>query len=130
MATAEQVTDFRSKLIESGWFANVMVEEQTPSPDRRVTVRMTAELKPVESRKPIAAEPPGKKTDRTRPGGDEFNSSMPPPELMMMPPAQPAGNPVQVTPGPSPGGQDAPMPPRGARRGRGAAMPDTTATEL
>ena len=66
MANAEQVTDFRSKLIDSGWFANVMVEEQTPSPDRRVTVRMTAELKPAESRKPIAAEPPGKKPDKSR----------------------------------------------------------------
>ena len=36
MANAGQVSDFRSKLIDSGWFANVMIEEQTPSPDRRV----------------------------------------------------------------------------------------------
>ena len=47
MANAQQVSDFRSKLIDSGWFANVMVEEQTPSPDRRVNVRMTAALKPI-----------------------------------------------------------------------------------
>ena len=31
MANAGQVSDFRSKLIDSGWFTNVMVEEQTPS---------------------------------------------------------------------------------------------------
>ena len=129
MATAEQVSDFRSKLIDSGWFANVMVEEQTPSPDRRVTVRMTAELKPVESRKPIPAEPPGKKTDRTRPGGDVFDSAMPPPEPIMAPPAQPMRSPVQVTPAPPPGGPDMPAPARGVRRGRGAAMPETTTTD-
>jgi hypothetical protein len=129
MASAEQVSDFRSKLIDSGWFANVMVEEQTPSPDRRVAVRMTAQLKPAESRKPIAAEPPGKKTDRSRPAGDEPDFGMPPPEPMMMPPTQPMGSPVQVTPAPPPGGQDTPAPPRGARRGRGATMPETTSPD-
>lgn len=61
LENARQVTDFRSKLIDSGWFTNVIVEEQTPSPDRRVTVRMTAELKPAESRKPLATEQPAGK---------------------------------------------------------------------
>ena len=61
VANAQQVSDFRSKLIDSGWFANVIVEEQTHSPDNRVAVRMTAELKPAESRKPLPAEPPVKK---------------------------------------------------------------------
>ena len=130
MASAEQVSDFRSKLIDSGWFASVMVEEQTPSPDRRVTVRMTAELKPAESRKPIAAEPPGKKTDKSRPGGDEPDFGlMPPPEPMMMPPTQPMGIPLQVTPAPMPGGPDTPAPPRGGRRGRGATQPETASPE-
>ena len=77
LGNTQQVTDFRSKLIDSGWFANVMVEEQTPSPDRRVSVRMTAALKPAESRKPITAEPPGKKTDKPGPG-DEPDFSPPP----------------------------------------------------
>jgi hypothetical protein len=61
--SAQEVSDFRAKLVDSGWFANVIVEEQTPSPDRRMSVRMTAELKPAESRKPLAAELPGKKTE-------------------------------------------------------------------
>ena len=51
------MTDFRSKLIEAGWFSSVVVEEQTPSPDRRVTVRMTAQLKAADSRKPLPEEP-------------------------------------------------------------------------
>jgi hypothetical protein len=126
MANAQQVSDFRSKLIDSGWFANVMVEEQTPQPDRRVIVRMTAELKPAEMRKPLAAEPPGKKTDKSRPGGEEPDSGMPPPETMMMPPVPPMGSPVQVSPATPPGGQDTPPPRRGGRGRRGAAPPDAT----
>jgi hypothetical protein len=129
MANAQQVSDFRSKLIDSGWFANVMVEEQTPQPDRRVIVRMTAELKPAEMRKPLAAEPPGKKTDKSRPGGEEPDSGMPPPETMMMPPPQPMGSPVQVSPATPPGGQDTPPPRRGGRGRRGAAPPDATPSD-
>jgi hypothetical protein len=77
MANNQEVTDFRSKLVDSDWFANVMVEEQAPSPDRRVAVRMSAELKPAESRKVIAAEPPGKKTDKSRSVG-EATATVPP----------------------------------------------------
>ncbi len=56
MGNAQQVTEFRSKLIDAGWFSSVVVEEQTPSPDRRVTVRMTAQLKAADSRKPLPEE--------------------------------------------------------------------------
>jgi len=42
----QQVADFRNKLIESGFFTNVVVEEQVPTPDRqRVNVRMSAQEK-------------------------------------------------------------------------------------
>jgi hypothetical protein len=111
MANAQQVSDFRSKLIDSGWFANVMVEEQAPSPDRRFAVRMTAELKPGESRKPIAAEPPGKKTDGSSPGGGEAAFNVPPPEPMIMPAPQPVGMPAEAAPAPPPDGQDTMTPP-------------------
>jgi hypothetical protein len=60
LGNAQQVTDFRSKLIEAGWFSSVVVEEQTPSPDRRVTVRMTAQLKDAAERKPLPEEKPKK----------------------------------------------------------------------
>jgi type IV pilus assembly protein PilM len=63
MGNAQQVSDFRSKLVDSGWFGNVVVEDQSPTQDRRVDVRMTAELKPVESRKPLPAELPSKKKE-------------------------------------------------------------------
>jgi len=43
----QQVADFRNQLITSGFFTNVVVEEQAPTPDRqRVTVRMSALEKP------------------------------------------------------------------------------------
>ena len=39
----QQVADFRNKLIASGFFTNVVVEEQVPSPDRqKVSVRVSA----------------------------------------------------------------------------------------
>jgi hypothetical protein len=125
MANAQEVSDFRAKLIDSGWFANVMVEEQAPSPDRHVSVRMTAELKAAESRKPLAAEPPGKKTDKSRPGGEGPDLSLPPPEPMIMPPPQPMAIPVEVTPAPPPDGPDTPTPPPGRRRARTPTTPET-----
>ena len=42
----QQVADFRNKLIASGFFTNVVVEEQVPTPDRqKVNVRMSAQEK-------------------------------------------------------------------------------------
>jgi len=125
MGNSQEVTDFRAKLIDSGWFTNVMVEEQAMSPDRRMSVRMTAELRPAEWRKPIAAEPPGKKTDRSHSVGGVPDFNMPPPETMMIPPPQPMAVPVQAAPGPQPGGPDAPTPPSGRRRPRIPTTPDS-----
>lgn len=70
-----QQVDFRTKLLDSGFFSSVVMEEQTPTPDRQnVTVRITAQWKPAESRKPVEQDPP-----RT-------NAPPPPPK----PPAQAA----------------------------------------
>lgn len=42
----QQVADFRNQLIASGFFTNVVVEEQAPTPDRqKVNVRMSAQEK-------------------------------------------------------------------------------------
>ena len=47
----QQVAELRSKMIDSGFFANVGIEEQTPTPDRqKVNVRMSAQWKPTGSR--------------------------------------------------------------------------------
>ena len=47
MQNSQQATDFRAKLIDSGMFGSVSVEEQTPDKNKRnVTVRITGRWKP------------------------------------------------------------------------------------
>jgi hypothetical protein len=47
-----QVAELRSKMIDSGFFASVGIEEQSPSPDRqKFNIRMSAQWKPSGSRK-------------------------------------------------------------------------------
>ena len=54
----QQVVQFRSKLIESGFFSNVAVEEQTMTPDRqKVILRMTAQWKPASARESLKIGP-------------------------------------------------------------------------
>ncbi len=124
LPSTQAVTDFRAKLVDSGWFANVMVEEQSPTPDRRVSARMTADLKPAESRKPLPSEPPGKKRDRPRFLGPAPDFAMPPPQSIMMPSAPPAAPPIELAPQ-TPGGPDAPPPPPRRRRAPRPATPDS-----
>jgi hypothetical protein len=51
LPNAQQVVDFRSRLVDSGFFSSVVVAEQTPGPDRqRVNVRIDAQWKPAEAR--------------------------------------------------------------------------------
>ena len=88
MRNADQVTDFRSKLIASGFFSTVAVEEQALTPDRqKVNVRMTAQWKPVEARAgltngPTADEIERAKTNKPAPGGGGFPPGMMPPGMM------------------------------------------------
>ena len=59
MANSQQVGDFRSKLINSGFFSTVVVEEQTPTPDKqKVVVRITAQWKPPSDGKSPVVESP------------------------------------------------------------------------
>ncbi|HEV7924073.1 MAG TPA: cell division FtsA domain-containing protein [Verrucomicrobiae bacterium] len=126
MPNSQGVTDFRAKLIDTGWFTNVMVEEQAMSPDRRMSVRMTAELRAAQWRKPLPVEPPSTKTDRQRLAGPVPDFNMPPPEpMMMMPQPPPTGVPVQAAPAPPPGGPDTQTPPRVRRRPRIQTTPDS-----
>jgi len=48
----QQVFDFRNKLIDSGFFSNVTVEEQSPAPSfpPKLSVRITAQWKPAQAR--------------------------------------------------------------------------------
>jgi type IV pilus assembly protein PilM len=57
-----QATEFRAKLIDSGFFSTVVVDEQTPTPDQqRLVVRITAQWKPAGARPTLAMDAaPGK----------------------------------------------------------------------
>jgi hypothetical protein len=60
MRDASQVGDLRSKLIRSGLFSTVVVEEQTPTPDKqKVIVRMSGQWNPTAERKQAANERSG-----------------------------------------------------------------------
>ena len=60
MRDAQQVMDFRSKLLDSGFFSSVVVEEQSPSASdkQKLTVRMSGQWK-LGSELPATAEKPG-----------------------------------------------------------------------
>ncbi len=109
MGNAQQVVDFRAKLIKSAFFSAVTIEEETPSPDRqRMTVRILAQCKPAGGRPPVKVEP-------LPPGFIPGGSGMPFPGM------GPGGPPVAFFPG---AGMPGPMPvmpggPEGAMRLRG-----------
>jgi hypothetical protein len=47
MRNSQQATEFRSKLLDSGMFLTVVIDEQTPTPDRqKINVRISARWKP------------------------------------------------------------------------------------
>ena len=93
---SQQVSDYRTKLVESGWFSDVMVEEQSqPEQDHSVNIRMTATLKPVEARKPITTNSVDKAMANGW-GGPDYSGSQPQPMMMPQP------GPAQMTPGDGP----------------------------
>ena len=59
MRDSQQLVQFRSKLLDSGVFGDLVVEEQNPTPDRqKVIVRMSGHWKPIVDRKPAAPAAP------------------------------------------------------------------------
>jgi hypothetical protein len=70
LRNGDQVADFRSKLIASGFFASVTVEEQSPTPDhQKVNIRMTAQWKPLDQLQTLAVGPtPAELSDTNNPG--------------------------------------------------------------
>jgi hypothetical protein len=71
----EQVADFRDKLVASGFFTNVVVEEQAPTPDhQRVNVRLSAREKPTAQLQALAAALP---LDDAKPGTAQDPSALP-----------------------------------------------------
>ena len=85
MRDSQQVGDFRSKLINSGFFSTVVVEEQTPTPDKqKIVVRITGQWKRSGDGKSPAgasARPAAEKarsSAKTVPAEASTNASMPP----------------------------------------------------
>ena len=85
MRDSSQVIDFRSKLVASGFFANVTVEEQTPTPDRqKVTLRISALWKPAAERAQLAIGPTADEIEKAKnkvrdtPGGAPPGMGFPP----------------------------------------------------
>jgi hypothetical protein len=96
----QQVADLRTKLIASGFFGSVAVEEQAPTPDhQKVNVRMTAQWKAPGSRISPPPEPVG---------------TSGPPKSVVIP--MPSGPPPGAMPVPSP------IPPT-IRPGKPGSMP-------
>lgn len=55
MRQPQEVTEFRTKLTESGFFTSVVIEEQSPTPDRqKIQVRISAQIKPLNLRQGLA----------------------------------------------------------------------------
>lgn len=69
---AQQAAAFRSKLIDSGFFADVVLDEQTPVQNQQqVNFRMTAQVLPESLRKPPAPKPSSSSTNN-QPAGMEM----------------------------------------------------------
>jgi Tfp pilus assembly PilM family ATPase len=67
MREPNQAVDFRSKLIDSGFFSSVAVEEQAPSPDRqKLSVRLSAQWKPASAREALAFGPTPEEIEKAK----------------------------------------------------------------
>ena len=85
MQNSQQVGDFRAKLISSGFYSNVVVEEQTPPPqpfEQKVTVRMSAQWKSEAAREAVALGPPPEEFVKLRTAAKEAHFAQPPPMMM------------------------------------------------
>lgn len=85
---ATQVTDFRTKLIGSGFFASVAVEEQAPTPDRqKLNLRISAQWKSVEARAGLTNGPTAEEIEKAKTGGKDTKGggTMPPGMMPGMP---------------------------------------------
>jgi hypothetical protein len=84
----QQVADFRSKIIASGFFANVTIEEQVPTPDRqRVNVRITAQEKPAPQLLSLSVGPTA---DEIGKDGKQSSLGMMPPIVNSVAPTAPS----------------------------------------
>ena len=95
MQNPQQATDFRAKLVESGFFGSVVLEEQTPSPDRQVVIRMSAQVKPGSARDTFLNEPTKAPGTEVKPGSPGRMDAPTPtmPTMTLPPPGSPEPSP-------------------------------------
>jgi Tfp pilus assembly protein PilN len=99
MQNGQQVTDFRAKLIASGFFGNVAVEEQTPAPDRQhVSLRMTAHWKPIAERMALAIGPTAEEIQEAKTNHEGGASGGMPPGMSFPMPGRRISRPQMMTP--------------------------------
>jgi hypothetical protein len=102
MRNSSEVTDFRSKLIASGFFSSVTVEEQSPTPDRqKVNVRISATWKPGRERALLAIGPTAEEIEKSKNKVRDTPGGMPP--GMDFPGGMPMAFPGMPMGGPMPG---------------------------
>ena len=99
MKDGQQVVAFRSKLIDSGFFSSVAVEEQAPTPDRqKVAVRIAAQWKPANDRQSLLIGPTAEEIEKAKnrpkdpPPGAFPPMDMGSPGAMPMMPPRPGGS--------------------------------------
>ena len=93
MRDSQQVVDFRSKLIKSGFFSTVVVEEQNPALEQqKVILRISAQWKQTPGRESLSIAPPVAEMEKPKAGGIEVKSNAPP-ERVAFGPATPQTNP-------------------------------------
>ena len=93
MRDSQQVVDFRSKLIKSGFFSTVVVEEQNPTLEQqKVILRISAQWRQTPGRESLSIAPPVAEMEKPKAGGIEVKSNAPP-ERVAFGPATPQTNP-------------------------------------
>jgi Tfp pilus assembly PilM family ATPase len=103
MRDSQQVVDFRSKLIKSGFFSNVVVEEQNPTPDRqKVMLRISAQWKPAPGRESLPLVPAAAAIEKPKTAGKEVKSNAPPEKIVSGPATPGPAAPGSTAPGPNP----------------------------
>lgn len=109
---AQAVGTLRSKMIDSGAFANVVIDEQTPTQpgQQQVNFRMTAELIPERERKPIVAKPGADKTSAGSTNKPAAKSSSVKSQATPLPAAPATAAPPSASPPPPSQSQAQPQP--------------------
>jgi hypothetical protein len=89
MPNAQQAGDFRAKLIDSGVFTNIAIEEQTPSPDRqKVIIRLSAQWKQAIPAQALASGAGAGDKEKSKTGANNLTgvpTASPPPAVAASP---------------------------------------------